>query len=794
MSVLNNSLLLGAPAGGGGGGYQIERSLRFNSADSAYLNRTPASAGNRKTWTWSGWVKRSKLATSNLHLLLATPDGFNSLYTRLLFASNNIYVSHQGGSSFAWQSNSLHRDASAWFHLVVAFDTPQATASNRLKIYVNGVQITASSATYPSINQDLYVNSANPHEICGGFGAEYFDGYLADVYLIDGQALEPTSFGEFDANNVWQPKAYTGSYGTNGFQLKFADNSNNTATTLGKDTSGNSNNWTPNNLSVTAGADNDSLVDTPTNYGTDTGAGGQVRGNYCTLSPIDRNRFANTETLSQGNLEVTFGAGDFGSRGTFYVTSGKWYWEATLKTAGTGLISCGISQQSSQYYTGYSTGSYAYLKTGNKMESATTNTYGASYAANDVIGIGLNLDAGTLTFYKNGTSQGQAFSSVSGVFTPSIGCSSSDGTAWILNFGQRAFAYTAPSGFKALCTANLPTPIIANGATAMDVVTYTGTGSSLTPTSTLGFNPDLVWIKSRSAATDHAIYDSVRGTQIRLESNNGDVEVATDNGVTAFNSAGFTLGTLAQVNTNAATYAAWCWDAGTSTVTNTAGSISAQVRANANTGCSVITATTTNTTSQTFGHGLGVAPAFHIIKLRNYSDSWYVYHASLGATKHLRLNASSAQATSGTMYNNTEPTSALITLGSDWAQTIYNIVCYAFAPVAGFSAFGSYNGNSSTDGPFVYTNFRPKYVLVKAQNVGADWQIYDAARNLYNLTDNDLCPATSDAENAPGVSNGLDFVSNGFKLRSLDSWLNGSAYTYVYAAFAESPFQSARAR
>jgi hypothetical protein len=787
MSVLNNSLLLGAPAGGGGGGYQIERSVRFNSADSAYLSRTPASAGNRKTWTWSGWVKRSSLSTGSRHILVATPDGYTALYTRLIFTSNNIYVSHQGGTSFAWQSSSLHRDASAWFHLVMTVDTTQATSSDRLKFYVNGAQITASSATYPSINQDLYINAAVPHEIGGGVGGEYFNGYLADVYLIDGQALDPTSFGEFDANNVWQPKAYTGSYGTNGFYLDFGDNSS--AAALGYDAAG-SNDWTVNNLSVTTGAGNDSLVDTPTNYGTDTGAGGEVRGNYATLNPLWFYSSSNTGTLSNGNLEYAGPGSAWGSRySTIGVTSGKWYFEASPTTSGPTFM-VGIVTAASTDHVG--TTGFAYYQNGNKYNYGSVSAYGATYTTGDIIGVAFDLDAGSITFYKNGTSQGTAFTGIaSGTYYPGISCYATTGA---FNAGQRPFAYTAPSGFKALCTANLPAPTVANGGSAMDVVTYTGTGSTLSPTTTLGFNPDLIWIKSRSAGTDHAIYDSVRGAQIRLESNTTDAEVATDSGVTAFNSAGFTLGTLAQVNTNATTYAAWCWDAGTSTVTNTAGSISAQVRANASAGISVVTYTGNQTAGATVGHGLGVAPGLLIVKNRDTATfGWATWFTGFSSTEYVELNSTAAVNTNSTIWSGTLPTSSVFSVGASTRTnaTGEKYVAYCFAPVAGFSAFGSYTGNGVSDGPFVYTGFRPRFVLIKMTTTSNSWLLFDARRPGYNVIGGTLYPDSTSSEATGGQ---IDFVANGFKLRDWGGGENNSGATHYYAAFAESPFQSARAR
>lgn len=328
----------------------------------------------------------------------------------------------------------------------------------------------------------------------------------------------------------------------------------------------------------------------------------------------------------------------------------------------------------------------------------------------------------------------------------------------------------------------------------MDVVTYTGTGSTLTPTSTLGFSPDLVWIKSRSAATDHALYDAVRGAQARLESNTTDAEATSDNGLTAFNSNGFTLGTLAQVNTNAATYAAWAWDAGSSTVTNTSGTISSQVRANASAGFSIVTYTGTGANA-TIGHGLGVAPQMVIVKRRNVAADWAVWHTSIAATNYFLLNSTLGSTSGATYWNSTSPTSTVFSVGTatNTNANTGTYVAFCFASIASYNSFGSYVGNGSADGPFVYTGFRPRWLLWRASDGGYNWRIIDTARDQYNTSGLQLYPDTAGAEGDYRSSLGIDLLSNGFKLRN-GSYENNSGVTYIYAAFAESPFALARAR
>jgi hypothetical protein len=776
-----NALLLGEEAGAGAG-YQVSRSLRFNSADSSYLSRTPASAGNRKTWTWAGWVKRSALGTD---YIFTTTDAGSSNAGYIWFANDVLayWDTRNASDGNILLTNALFRDLSAWYHIVLAVDYSAATPADRAKFYVNGVAQTYSATNYPLTTEQSYFNSTTAHYMAGG--GERIDGYLADIHFIDGQALTPSSFAETNATTgQWVPKAYTGTYGTNGFRLDFSDNSAATATTLGKDQAG-SNNWTPNNLSVTAGAGNDSFVDTPTSYGTDTGAGGEVRGNYCTWGAA----YAGAAGLSNGNLDF-LSPSTMSAFGSISFTTGKWYWE--ILNSGTGLSYVGImdSTITSATDTSWSTQARAYVSGGSKYDGSSTS-YGASWAANDVIGFALDLDANTLTFFKNGTSQGVAFSSglIGKEWKPFVYGSSGSGCS--ANFGQRPFAYTAPSGFKALCDTNLPAPTIARPSTVMDVKLYTGNGGTQT-ISGLNFSPDLVWIKERNAAADHALYDIVRGTQNRLESNTTDAAATSDNGLTAFNSDGFALGSLAQVNTNADTYVAWAWDAGSTTVTNTQGSITSSVRANASAGFSIVTYTGNNTGGATVGHGLSVKPALIIVKSRSV-DGWAVRHDSLANNQYLFLNSTGAAATSLNLWFNTAPTSAVFSVNSDsnvnGAST--NYVAYCFAPVAGLSSYGTYQGNGSADGPMVFANMRPRWIMLKRTDTTSNWTIIDTAREGYNVDNDPLYPNLADAE---GTADLADILSNGFKLRSTDASVNASAGTYVYAAFAESPFAYSRAR
>jgi hypothetical protein len=354
------------------------------------------------------------------------------------------------------------------------------------------LQITAfSTATYPAQNTSFYWNTATDSRIGiyqNGTSSK-FDGYLTEINVIDGQALTPSSFGSTNAvTGVWQPKSYTGTYGTNGFYLNFSDNSSNTATTIGKDYSGNSNNWTPNNISVTAGATYDSMLDVPTLYAD----GGNGRGNYCVMNPLT----SQGNTVSDGNLKVTLAASlaaGYGTRGSIAISSGnKFYWEISPTTTSSVYTVIGIIDAAYKFGTDIATaGSNCvlyYKSSGNKIVNGTTTSYGTTYAANDVIGVAVDYSANTCTFYLNNVSQGAiSLPSTSIDYIPVVGNENLVADVFQANFGQRPFTYTPPTGFSALNTQNLPTPTISNGATVMAATLWTGTGATQTISNTVNW-------------------------------------------------------------------------------------------------------------------------------------------------------------------------------------------------------------------------------------------------------------------------------------------------------------------
>jgi hypothetical protein len=720
----------------------------------------------------------------------------------LVFASQTLALvgANSGVNHTVLVSTALYRDPSAWYHIVASVDTTQATASNRAKLYVNGVQVTAlSTATYPSQNTDTSVNNTVIHSIgalrIDGSYAQFLNGYLTEINFIDGQALTPSSFGETDPiTGVWTPKKYTGSYGAQGWYLNFSDNSGTTSTTLGKDSSGNGNNWTPNNFSVTAGAGNDSLVDSPTRYGTDTGAGGEVRGNYATFNPLWKD---GTSTISDGNL--LFSGGNYAGQSTLIMSSGKWYFEATV-TTGTSTMYVGIVEAPFAYggvignTNGGGSYAYTYYPNGNKYVLGSASAYGSSWGTvNDVIGVALNLDANTITFYKNGVSQG-AISIASGKSWVFSVTNATNTGAIAGNFGARPYSYTAPSGFKALVTTNLPEPTIKQGDDYFNAVLYTGTNA--TQTINVGFEPGLVWGKSRTNIRNNNLYDQVRGTGNMLITNATNAEL-TGGELTAFTSSGFTLGTnVYQLNASGDSLVAWNWKANGAGVSNTAGTITSTVSVNTTSGFSIVSFAFPSVASKTVGHGLGVVPSMIIWKSRsNGVQNWIVYHVSTGNTGYLILNTTNAFQTNSTVWDNTSPTSSVFTLGSGATSGNFgaNGIAYCFAAVPGYSAFGSYTGNGSTDGPFVYTGFKPAFLLIKNTTTnGYNWILFDNERIGYNTNNYRLYPNLSNAEQTTTAI--IDLLSNGFKPRNTDGEVNVASGNFIYMAFAENPFAYALAR
>ena len=817
---LFNSIRLGSSAAGD---YEIERSLKFHDDDSAYLIRTNSSAGNRRTYTISVWAKI--IDNGTYRAIIGAGGGVTRDRLQIFDDDKIVFNLNDGGDAYL-RTNRVLRDPSAWYHLVVGVDTTQGTASNRIKLYVNGVQETSfTNETYPSQNYESRLNDNNDTYI-GNSSANnlYFDGYLAEFNFIDGLQLTPSSFGKTDPlTDQWIPKKYGGSYGTNGFFLDFSDNSGTTATTLGKDSSGNGNNFTPNNFSVAAGVGNDSVTDTPTN-------------NFCTFNPLKVNPSAPI-VFKEGNLEHNGVSGNnhLRSATTMQVTSGKWYvefkfvsgYETTNGTVGFGICTDAGHRDSNNDAAWYENSNnflaLQYRNDGEVVRSevgtSTDELTGLSTFVNgDVMGLALDLDNDKFFISKNGT----WFSNGTGTQDPANGTNplysggvltsrKSDGfyfnisgySAQVVSadFGQHGYAYTPPTGFKAVNTANLPDPSIALPDEHFAPLLYTGNDTD-DRSLTVGFQPDLTILKQRDAAKNWYWYDSVRGVNKQLLSNASNAEAEIADRLQAFESNGIQIGASSEINNNSSTYVNYSWNAGGSTATNNDGSRTAQVRANTTAGFSIVTSTSGGSSSGTydsFGHGLGVAPNIIIFKNRDISDNWSIYNSNFSTaySKILQFNTI-AETTSSNHWGTANPTSTTFSLnqGAVFTGADQNLVAYCFSEVAGYSKFGSYTGNGSADGTFVYLGFRPALVIIKrtdTSNTYTDWFIFDNKRTTVNDSGGDeyLEANTANAEVA-GLD--LDMLSNGFKPRDSSQAWNASGGTFIYMAFAKSPFKYSRAR
>jgi hypothetical protein len=768
--LTGNNILAGSS---GQGGYEIEQSLRFEDGDSAYLTRTPASAGNRKTWTWSGWVKRGKLGGFRPLFSVSGGDTFRFEDS----PADTLSLNNSGTAVL--KSDSVFRDTSAWYHVVCAVDTTQA--SNRVKIYVNGA-LQKQGDPY-SLNEDTPFNSTVVHEIGRNTAStsRLFNGYLTEVHFIDGQALTPSDFGETDLlTNQWIAKKYVGTYGTNGFYLNFSNSAS-----LGADSSGNGNNWTPNNLAAT-----DQVLDSPTN-------------NFQVINRMDPNASNASTTISEGNLKFTHSAGTANQNsGTFRpTTSLDWYFEAVLVS----LPSSGTSQYS---YAGFGS---AYLATDGKIFINGSNVTTVSALSNGDI-VSYAAGASGIEIFVNGSS---VYSTVTTPGYVGVIVNTFNSGVWVLNFGQDSsfagtktaqnntdangkgdFYYAPPSGYLALCENNLPDPSIALPGDHFNTVLYTGNGSTQSITG-VGFQPNLNWIKARNSPEYNVLHDVLRGANNRLFSNTTDAETTAPT-MTSFDSDGFSVstdgGTYSATNANGTTYAAWNWKANGSGSSNTDGTITSTVSANTTAGFSIVSYTGTGANA-TVGHGLTQAPEMVIYKRRDAVANWIIKSSVFGVDEYLIFTADQKYSDSGVFWNSTLPTSTVFSLGNSLSVngSSATYIAYCFHSVEGYSKIGSYTGNGSADGPFVYTGFRPAFVLIKDTGSAEQWQMVDSARDTYNVVDSVLFPNSSGTE-ASASSTYRDFLSNGFKVRTSDLSQNGNGRTYIYMAFAESPFKYSNAR
>ena len=780
--------------------YPISGSARFSGG--GYLYRTPSSAGNRRTWTWSAWVKKTdtNIPAGGISMFYAgnttsTPRGGitfgNSGGDRL--AVWGMYYNNTS-TAVGLETTAQYRDVGAWYHLVVALDTTQATASDRCKIYVNGERVTDfTTATYPSQNSELMYNDAILHATRHPSGSYAYKGYMAEVHFCDGTAYDASAFGEFKSG-VWIPKQPSVSYGTNGFYLDMGNS-------FELDQSGNGNNWT--NYIITS---HDLMLDSPTN-------------NFATLSNIEA--YSNSvTTYYQGNLEASLGDGSNwrSAIATMQPSSGKWYYEVACENNYNGFAGFGydnFDMNGSGSYLTATAGSFAYFVSGGIRSNNAQIASATALSTGDIVGIALDIDAGQAKWYRNGSLE--ATTSFTAGSQCKLGMSNVAGVLWSINFGQDSsfngyktpqgntdangngdFYYAPPTGYLALCTANLPEPAISplNDESPQDYfkpIVYSGNGANTTHGNSVsvGFTPDLVWVKNRGSAGENwGAYDVLRGDLgATLYPNLTEAEAGGYHTYLEPSSDGFYINTNNQ-NVSGYSYASWNWKAGGAGVANTDGSITSTVSANVDAGFSIVSYTGNGTNGATVGHGLNSKPQWIFVKDRDNSINWNSYHEPLGQ-QFLILNS-----TSGAIGGSDWPSMSDTTFGlanfNESNGSGRNYIAYCFHSVDGYSKFGSYTGNGSTDGPFVYTGFRPAFVLTKRTDATGNWIMQDTKRDE-NTNVKFLYPNLSNAEDT-GTLGGIDFLSNGFKVT--DTWQdhNASGGTYIYIAFAENPFKYANAR
>ena len=574
--------------------------------------------------------------------------------------------------------------------------------------------------------------------------------------------------------------------------------------TVGDDTSGQGNSFTPNNFTSS-----DVMPNVPTN-------------NFATFdSLITSRQSGGTVTYSEGNLKIStsVSSGAYARYPFTYSSlgakSGKWYCEFTANATKCAFGITNLGQFDSDITTNpYGAAAVAALiytsegqLRGNNSDIRNGNP---SFTTNDIIGIALDLDEKKIYFHKNGTyiNSGNPNTKAnpdtvqnldSGIYVFQAGSDGQNNITASANFGQQAFTYTPPAGYKTLCSNNLPpeAPYIIEPQKHFDTVLYTGNGSSngdVQRISSLQFDPDFVWIKSRSVSSTHnQVFDVIRSV-------GGDKAVATNLTSAEYSfsdfdflnngfNAPYSSSASYSCNTNSATYVAWCWKAGGAAVSNSDGTVASQVSANQKAGFSCVTYTGSNDSTVTFGHGLDAAPQVVFLKRRNNANGWRVYHHSVGLGKYLSLSNNSAETTSAQDFASVSATTFGVKGG--YNPTSINggtYVAYCFTEIPGYSKFDRFKGNNNVDGQVINLGFKPAWLMLKRTDQVSEWNIYDINRNVGEQPLARQIRANRDYnESGYDAARYVDFLSYGFKMRTNDADHNADGGTYIYMAFAEQP-------
>ena len=770
----------------------IAKSCMFNDGDSPYLTRTPSSNGNAKKFTFSCWFKPCVLGASKDLFGNSANGNAASIFYIMHYSDSTIYVQgNDSGSNLdlSIRTSSTFEDTSKWYHIVVRIDTTQSTDSDRSKIYIDGTEQPLQTTNYPALNAEFGTSQDSRPMVIGRYNynnTRYLDGYLAEVNFTDGQSYGPDTFGITDTSTGrWIPKSLSGiTYGTNGFRLQFGTDS-----ALGDDTSGNGNDFTSSGLAAS-----DQRTNTPTN-------------NIAIMRPYNPSY---SQVLYEGNLTTYTNGTNKGYPMCSTLRpkgSGKYYAEVrTSGNGGGGTLAFGCYtyedlpdvSASGNVYTGHSGsngcgsgfwyvhGGTKQLRYGTASSYVLTSNPTVTINAGDVIGIALDLDNDEISFYDDsGSLIGTTFfdSSKSACFTALSNMS----ITFIWNFGDNGtfsgyetaggntdengdgnFFNSVPSGFKMLKQDNLP---------------ETSKGI-----------PDFCWIKNRDASDGHQLYDSSRGVLKELHSDSNAVESTTNDGLQKFIKGGCEIEDDVSINTTGEAYVSWNWVAnGGTTAANTDGSgasIASTTQANQTAGFSIVQWTGSGSNG-TVAHGLSQAPDWILIKnLTASGQSWHVYLniAAMGNNRALFLDTNASYSSSSEFFNDTNPTNKVFSVGTSGGvnQSTKSMLAYCWHEVEGYSKFGAYIGNQNADGPFIYTGFKPSWVMIKRYSASGEWFILDRARNPTNTGTKEYLDADTTDAGGSLDAGAIDWLSNGFKLRQNSSQINNG--THAFMAFGEHPF------
>jgi len=732
----------------GGGGYEIGNSLRFRG--NQYLQKS-ATGGDYQKYTLSVWLKRA--INSDSHSYIQAAGGSSGSHDGIGFHNGywtlRAYETVSNSSTQQVFTQGVMRDPAAWYHVHITYDVTVPNA-DKVRISINGVDQTdpsqaKSNTGYYWSNNTLYVGR-NPHDTSNDF-----EGYIAEYHWVVDSVVGVDQFGEYDDNGIWMPKKYTGTHGPNGFYLDFSDPAN-----IGADRSGNGQNFTPYGFELANASSSlfDLMQDSPTS-------------NFPVINDIfnqgvsspgtqyyDANLRYRTDTLYRPVVSTSP-----------IPESGKYYWEVIV---GTPVNDTGIGVQTMdayQYYWYLNGNKTIYFRNGQVwVEGVNIGTVGPSFTTNDVIGVALDCDARQIKWYKNNslvyTANLATLRSLHSIVYQASEANQAEG---VMNWGQRNFAYTPPSGFTPLATAEMgPTPI-PDPTDHFDVVLAPG-ASILSDAEAKFGTGALIWIKDRVNSSKSQIRSPINtSNQARCPGND-----------------------WAPYSAPSGDSVAWVWNLGSSTpVTNNDGNVPTQVIANQAAGFSAVRFTGTGANDHNIGHGLTKVPDFWIQIGQPgtvYSDI-NVGHKDIGAYGYLSLNDQGGAVADTSVWNRDVSTDKYFNYGKYFT---FDNWTYFWHAVPGYSAFGRYTGSTNSNfNTFINTGFRPKFAIIKRCDGPDSWLLIDTSRDLYNPMKTRLDADTETAERTN--TSFVDFVSNGIKIRTNNAQVGGGA-DYIYAAWAEHPF------